>query len=84
MDYGTIIGLIAAAFTVSSLFPQILKAFKTKSTSDISLGWIVLLSIGALLWFVYGVADQSLPVITANSISFIQTLCLIILKLTYK
>ncbi len=84
MDYITIVGLVAAAFTVSSLFPQIAKALRTKLTRDISLGYAVLLSSGALLWFAYGILDKNLPIIVANFISFIQTLILIVLKITYK
>ena len=83
MDSGIVIGLVASIFTVSSLFPQIVKARRSKSTTDISLGWVSLLSVGALLWFVYGILDNSIPIILANSISFIQTLILIILKRTY-
>jgi MtN3 and saliva related transmembrane protein len=84
MDYITVVGLVAAALTVSSLFPQIIKALKTKLTRDISLGYAILLSSGSLLWFAYGVLDKNLPIIVANFISFIQTLILIMLKITYK
>lgn len=84
MDYITVVGLIAAALTVSSLFPQIIKALRTKLTRDISLGYAILLSSGSLLWFAYGILDKSLPIIVANFITFIQTLILIILKITYK
>jgi MtN3 and saliva related transmembrane protein len=84
MDYITIIGLIAAAFTASSFFPQIVKAFRTKLTRDISLTYTILLSSGSLLWLVYGILDKNLPIIVANFIASIQALMLIILKVTYK
>jgi MtN3 and saliva related transmembrane protein len=38
MDYITVVGLVAAALTVTSFFPQLIKVFKTRSTRDISLG----------------------------------------------
>jgi MtN3 and saliva related transmembrane protein len=55
MDYMTIIGLAAAALGGISLFPQLLKVLKTKSTKDISLGMIIIFSSSIFLWLVYGI-----------------------------
>ena len=43
MDYTTIVGLAAAVLTAIAFFPQLTKAWGTKSTRDISLGmlWMV-------------------------------------------
>jgi MtN3 and saliva related transmembrane protein len=57
MDYMTIIGLAAAALGGISLFPQLLKVLKTKSTKDISLGMIIIFSSSIFLWLVYGNFD---------------------------
>jgi MtN3 and saliva related transmembrane protein len=35
MDLISIIGLVAGAITVASFFPQLMKAWRTKSTKDI-------------------------------------------------
>ncbi len=84
MDYVTMIGLAAAAITVVSLFPQLVKIWKTKSTKDISLGMFLLFCGGVFLWFVYGILMQDLPIIIANFLGFIQTLIILILKVKYK
>jgi MtN3 and saliva related transmembrane protein len=84
MDYITAIGLVAAAFTTVALLPQLMKVWKTKSTRDISTGMFTLYSSGLLLWFVYGVYLNDLPIILANSLAFIQALVILILKARYK
>lgn len=84
MDYVTLIGLAAAAITVVSLFPQLVRIWKTKSTKDISLGMFLLFCGGVFLWFVYGILMQDLPIIVANFLGFIQTLIILILKVKYK
>jgi len=80
----TIIGLVAAAFTTICLFPQLVKVWKTKSTKDISAGMFTLYSSGLLLWFIYGVYINDLPIMLANSLSFIQALVILLFKLKYK
>jgi len=84
MDTITIIGLIAAAFTTISLFPQLIKVWKTKSTKDISTGMFSLFCCGVFLWFIYGVYVNDLPIMIANSLAFIQALIILILKAKYK
>lgn len=84
MDYVTIIGLTAAAVTTISLLPQLVKAWKTKSTKDISLLTFSLFCIGILLWFVYGLILQDLPIMLANFFGFILGLIILMLKVKYK
>jgi MtN3 and saliva related transmembrane protein len=84
MDAITIIGLIAALFTTVSLLPQLIKVYKTKSTKDISTGMFTLFGAGVLLWFVYGVFVNDLPIIVANSLAFIQAAVILFFKARYK
>jgi len=84
MNYVTMIGLAAAAITAISLFPQLVKIWKTKSTKDISLGMFSLFCSGVFLWFVYGILMRDLPIIIANFVGFIQTLIILIFKVKYK
>ena len=84
MDAITIIGLIAALFTTVSLLPQLIKVYKTKSTKDISTGMFTLFGTGVLLWFVYGVFVNDLPIIVANSLAFIQATVILFFKAKYK
>ncbi len=84
MDPITIIGLAAATLTVVSLFPQLLKVWKTRSTKDISMGMFALLCTSLLLWLIYGIFNLDLPIILSNSFAFIQALVILIFKAKYK
>jgi MtN3 and saliva related transmembrane protein len=84
MDAVTIIGLTAAVFTTISLFPQLIKIWKTKSTKDISTGMFSLFCGGVFLWFIYGVFVNDLPIIVANSLAFIQAIIILMFKAKYK
>ena len=84
MDYVVMLGLLAASLTVIAFFPQLVKAWKTKSTKDISLGMFSTFCFGVFLWFVYGILTNDLPVIIANLLIFIQALIILTFKLKYK
>lgn len=79
-----IIGLIAAALTTSSFIPQVYKVWKEKSVKDISLAMYTVLFIGIVLWLYYGIEIGSLSIISANAVTLILTLSIIIAKLKFK
>ena len=81
MDSITIIGLTAAAMGGISLFPQVLKVLKTKSTKDISRETILLLAGSIFLWLVYGILLKNFPIIIANFFGFIQALIILFFKI---
>lgn len=80
----SIIGFLAGVFCIGSRCPQIVKAMKTRSTTDISLGMYVVNSSALSLWIVYGFLTSALPVIASSSIAFILVTTILILKLIYK
>ena len=84
MDYVTVMGLAAAALTTVSLFPQLMKVWKTKSTRDISLGMFSLFCIGVFLWFLYGILVKDVPIIIGNSLGLLQGLIIVAFKVKYK
>ncbi|MCW3999987.1 MAG: SemiSWEET transporter [Candidatus Bathyarchaeota archaeon] len=84
MDAITVLGLAAAALTTVALFPQLFKVIKTKSTKDISTGMFSLFCSGVLLWFIYGLLTNHLPIIIANSVAFVQAVIILIFKVKYK
>jgi MtN3 and saliva related transmembrane protein len=84
MDYISIIGLTAAAMGGVSLFPQLLKVLRTKSTKDISIGMISIFSVSIFLWLVYGILLKNLPIIIANFFGFIQAVIILLCKIKYK
>ncbi|MCR4369425.1 MAG: SemiSWEET transporter [archaeon] len=82
-DFAVLLGLAAGALTTLCNVPQLLRSWKTKSTHDISLVWLVMLASGVLLWLVYGLLIDSLPVILANTFTFVLVAGIIVLKLSY-
>jgi MtN3 and saliva related transmembrane protein len=83
MDIIFIIGMLAAALTTIAFLPQVIKAHQSKHTKDLSLEMFIVFSTGLILWIVYGVILQSLPIILANSITLLLCIYLIALKIKY-
>jgi MtN3 and saliva related transmembrane protein len=84
IDNVSILGFIAGGLTTFGFLPQVVKAVRTKSTHDISLGMVTLTSTGIFLWFVYGLCLGSLPIILPNFISSMLTFTLLVLKIKYR
>ncbi len=84
MSWITIIGLMAAAFTTFSFLPQAIKTIKSKQTKDLSFGMYLAFTTGVFLWLIYGILIGDAPVIIANSITFILTITILVLKIIYK
>ncbi len=75
------VGLCAGALTTLAFVPQVVKAWRTRSTADLSAAWLVSFTAGVGLWFVYGVLIASWPVVVANGLTLLLTLVLVALKL---
>ena len=84
MEYIIILGLVAGALTTISFLPQVLKAWRSKSTKDVSLKMFVILSTGIFLWIVYGIFIRDLPVVVTNVVTFVLAFTILILKIKYK
>jgi MtN3 and saliva related transmembrane protein len=74
-------GFISAALTTIAFIPQAIKVYKTRHTGDISFGMFLLMTIGVGFWVVYGFMIHALPVITANIITFILALYILMMKI---
>jgi MtN3 and saliva related transmembrane protein len=84
MKLVTIIGFIAGTFSSIGFIPQVVKGFMTKKVDDVALWQPVLLSIGMVLWFVYGVMLNDMPIMAANFIAIICNIIVTIQKFVYK
>lgn len=80
----TILGLVAGTLTTLSFLPQLLKAWKSRSTHDISIGMILLLAVGIMLWIFYGIVMADVPVIVANTVTLVFVSLILALKLRYR
>ena len=79
-----ILGLTAGTLSSLAGLPQLIKSVKTKSTKDLSLGMFSVLTAGAVLWLIYGIAIKDIPLISANAVSLSISISILILKLKYK
>ncbi len=79
-----IIGLVAATLTTAAYVPQVYKTWKEKSTKDISLSMYAVLLTGVLLWLVYGIYLNSLPIILSNIVTSLLLLFMLLMKIKYK
>jgi MtN3 and saliva related transmembrane protein len=61
------VGYVAGALTVFSLIPQVLSAWRTKQTKDLSVRTFLLLITAGVLWITYGVLASDWPVIATNA-----------------
>jgi MtN3 and saliva related transmembrane protein len=83
INFTTLIGLIAATGTTASFIPQALKIIRTKDTKSISLSMYIMFISGVLLWLVYGIIKQDIPMIIANGITAVFAGIILFFKLKY-
>jgi MtN3 and saliva related transmembrane protein len=79
-----IIGVVAGLFTACSLLPQLIKIIKEKRVEDLSTGMFVTLMLGLMLWVIYGIRRDDLPIIATNCFSLLLNVCILILRFKYK
>lgn len=77
------LGLAAGTLTTAAFVPQLVKAWRSRSTGDLSWGMLVTFSTGVLLWLIYGVWIDSLPVVLANAITLLLQAGIVSLKIKY-
>lgn len=79
-----LLGLAAGALTTIAFIPQVIRTWKTKSAHDLSLGMYIILCTGILLWLIYGLIIEDIPIIVANAVTLSLALVILYFKLTYK
>lgn len=77
------IGFFAGVLTSGSAIPQVLQTYRTKHARDLSMSQLILLSFGMLLWLIYGIHLNDLPLIFANVFSIVCYTALIAMKIRY-
>ena len=74
------IGLLGAVLTTVSFLPQTLLVIRTGKTDGISAVMYSLFTIGVACWLVYGVLEQSVPIMLANSITLVLASVILAMK----
>ncbi|MBU4481915.1 hypothetical protein KKC16_00465 [Patescibacteria group bacterium] len=78
-----IIGFLAGILVAISVFPQVIKSWKTRSTKDVALAWSVVNLAGQILWIVYGIYIGSYSLVIMSSIALVMNLFMVVLKLKF-
>ena len=79
----TTLGLVAATLTTCSFIPQLARVVRTRSADDLSYGMFSAFSLGVLLWLVYGLLRDDLPVIASNAVTLALSVAILVLKMRY-
>ena len=79
----TILGVLAGIFILSGWVEQIIKGYKTKRLSDVSKYLMILISIGAILWLVYGFIVEDVFIIGTNLAAIVLMMTVLFMKHRY-
>lgn len=83
-EQANFLGLLAGTLTTISFVPQVWQTWKTRSTKDLSLGMLLIFTLGIALWLIYGLWMQAPPLILSNIITLLLAGTLLGFKLTFK
>lgn len=75
-----IVGTAAALCSMTSFAPQIVKIWRERDASSVSLRMYVVTVTGFALWIVYGVLTKSWPVTGANTVCLAMSATILVLK----
>jgi len=84
MNIITIIGVIAVILTSISFLPQSIKTIRTKQVRDLSFFMYLILTVGAILWLVYGFSIKSIPIILSNVVVLTFSFIIFIMKIEFR
>ena len=79
-----LIGYLGGIFIMISFVPQVIKSYKTKSVSDLSLWMIIATLVGTIFWVIYGYLINSKPIIVMNIIFGVIFLFQLFLKIKHE
>lgn len=83
MDWIQVAGHAGAFLSSITFIPQVYKTWQTKSVKDLSLSMMLIVFTSTIIWLVYGISLQLLPVIICNSIICVLSLLLIYFKIRF-
>jgi MtN3 and saliva related transmembrane protein len=84
MNGVSLVGYIAAFLTTVAYLPQVVRAWRTRSTHDVSLLMFLLMSLGVFMWLAYGLLIRDVPMIAANAATLVLAGSILYLKIRYR
>jgi len=83
MPLEVLFGWMASFLCTLILVPQIVKAFKTKHTDDVSMYMLVISVAGNGFWVLHASMTDNIPLIVGASLISLMSIVLIIFKYMY-
>ncbi|MEK7152570.1 MAG: PQ-loop domain-containing transporter [Patescibacteria group bacterium] len=77
-----VIGYIAGLLTLVGYLPQTIKTIRTRRTKDLALATFIIIGLAALLWTVFGIANNMPAVWMTNMVVGICSTIIICIKLS--
>ena len=77
------VGCAAALCSMTSFAPQILKIWKERDASSVSLRMYAVTVTGFALWIAYGVLLESWPVAVSNTVCLAMSAAVLAMKLKF-
>ena len=74
------IGLVAAALSALTFFPQVLHTWQTRSANGLSGPTLAVGASSMLLWLVYGLYQHNTPILLGTALNLFFTLLLVFFK----
>ncbi len=84
MDAIEILGMVAGTISSVTFLPQVIKTWQSKSAKDVSLWMFLLVTFSVVLWLVYGILLDSVPIIYTNSMVLLMSLVMLYFKFRFK
>lgn len=82
--FAVLVGTLAALLSIGSFAPQIIKTWRERNASAVSLRMYVVTVTGFGCWLAYGVMIQAWPVIASNLACLLMSGAMLALKLRFR
>ena len=80
LNTNDIIGYVGTGLLAVTMLPQVYKTFNDKKANDLSWGYLILQISSNILFIIYGLGIQSLPIIISNCMVSTCTMSLVYAK----
>jgi MtN3 and saliva related transmembrane protein len=80
---GVVAGTWAVVMALSPLL-QILRMARRRSSDDVSIPYLIVITIGFSLWVTYGLSIENAVLVIPNSIAFVVGVATILVALRYR
>lgn len=78
------VGLLAAALSALTFFPQVLHSWQKRSAQGLSGSMLAVGGASMVLWLAYGLYEHNVPIVLGNGFNLFFTLVLVYFKWRFR